>query len=395
MNPLDLIAILLIVIGAVLGFRSGALPQIGGLAGAIGGAALVVLVALPLATDQLGAIDPGLRPFVVLGGLLIVVALGESVGSTFGRRIATSLGTGVLSAADRVAGAFVGIAQGLLIIWLVGGLLALAPVLRLTEAAQTSKAIRALNAVLPAPGDFAMGLGRMLDSTGLPAVFVGFEPLPQAPVDLPGDPIVQRLAKAALSSTVKVSAGACGFTSVGTGFAIAGDYVVTNAHVVAGAGRGDTKVRDANDDLHDAVTVLFDPSLDVAVLHVPGLGANALRFTTRDPGRGAIGATIGYPGGGNVQVLPAAVAGEYPAVGRDIYDQDRVSRQILELHAAIDRGDSGGPFVLVDGTVGGVVFAEARTDDSVGYALSPTAVSTRVSPALGRTSAVDTGDCIR
>ena len=394
MNPLDLIAILLIVTGAVLGFRSGALPQVGGLIGAIGGAAIVVL-ALPLVTDQLGKLDPTVRPFLVLGGLLVVVALGESVGSTLGRRIATSLGTGVLSAADRVAGAFVGVAQGLLIIWLVGGLLALAPMLHLTEAAQTSKAVRALNAVLPPPGDFAMELGRMLDSTGLPAVFVGFEPLPQAPVDLPNDPTARRLAAAALSSTLKVSAGACGYTSSGTGFAVAGDYVVTNAHVVAGAGRGDTKVRDAGDQLHDAVTVLFDPALDVAVLHVPGLHANALRFTTKDPTRGAIGATLGFPGGGALQVLPAAVAGAYPAVGRDIYGQDQVRREILELHAAIDRGDSGGPFVLSDGTVGGVVFAEARTDDSVGYALSPTAVSTRVTPAVGRTTSVDTGECVR
>jgi hypothetical protein len=30
----------------------------------------------------------------------------------------------------------------------------------------------------------------------------------------------------------------------------------------------------------------------------------------------------------------------------------------------------------------------------VGYALAPTAVSTRVAPALGRTSAVDTGECL-
>ena len=51
------------------------------------------------------------------------------------------------------------------------------------------------------------------------------------------------------------------------------------------------------------------------------------------------------------------------AQGRDIYGEQRVSRMILELRAAIDQGDSGGPLILADGTVGGVVFAEARTDD--------------------------------
>lgn len=393
MNPIDLAAIALIVVGAWLGFRSGALPQIGGLIGAIGGAALVIAL-LPALADQIGEIDPNMRPFVVLGGLLIVVALGESIGSTVGRRAATGLGTGVLSAADRVGGAFVGVAQALLIVWLVGGLLAIGPIARLTEAAQTSKAVRALAIILPPPGDFAVELGRLLDSTGLPAVFVGFEPLPQAPVDLPDDPTARRLARAAIESTVKVSAAACGYESTGTGFAVAREYVVTNAHVVAGAGRH-VKVRDSAGRLHDALPVLFDPKLDVAVLRVPGLGAQALVFAGHDPARGSVGAALGYPGGGDLKVMPAAVAGAYDATGRDIYGDSKVKREILELRAAIDRGDSGGPFVLDDGTVGGVVFAEARTDDQVGYALSPTDVAVRINPALGRTTAADTGDCLR
>ena len=295
MNPLDLVAVLLVAIGLILGFRSGALPQIGGLLGAIGGAAIFILLLPPL-TDPLASIDAGMRPFVVLGALLIVVVLGESIGSTIGRRLAKGLGTGVLSAADRVLGAVVGLAQALLIIWLVGGLLAFGPIERLTEAAQTSRAIRALNAVLPAPGDFAMELGRMLDSTGLPAVFVGFEPLPQAPVDLPDDPTARRLATAALASTVKVSATACGYTSVGTGFAVSTEDVVTNAHVVAGSGRRSIKVLDPGGRLHDGVAVFFDPALDIAVIHAPGLGANPLRFATHDPSRGSIGATLGFPG---------------------------------------------------------------------------------------------------
>ena len=43
-----------------------------------------------------------------------------------------------------------------------------------------------------------------------------------------------------------------------------------------------------------------------------------------------------------------------------------MTRDILELRAEVEPGDSGGPFVLEDGTVAGVVFAESRTDESVG-----------------------------
>ncbi len=88
------------------------------------------------------------------------------------------------------------------------------------------------------------------------------------------------------------------------------------------------------------------------------------------------------------------MSGEYTATGRDIYGQHRIDRRILELRAAIQPGDSGGPLVLPDGTIGGIVFAESRTDPSVGYALTPTAVATSVMPAIGRTAAVDVGPCI-
>ena len=137
------------------------------------------------------------------------------------------------------------------------------------------------------------------------------------------------------------------------------------------------------------------PALDVAVLRAPDLQAVPLRFAASDPDRGTVGAALGYPGGGSLTVVPAAVTGAYSATGRDIYDDAIVTRRVLELRAQIDRGDSGGPFVLPDGTVGGLIFAEARTDPDVGYAISPTAVAARVQPALGRTGPVDTGECVR
>lgn len=394
MNPLDVIAIALIVLAVVLGFRSGALPQVGGLLGAVGGGAAVI-VALPYLADALASIDPSIRPFVVLTALLLAVALGESIGSTLGRAVANALGTGVLGAADRVGGAFLGAGQALLIVWLAGGLLAIGPVPRLTEAAHDSTAVRTLNRVLPPPGAIAAELGNLLDSSGLPEVFVGFEPLPRPPVDRPEDDTARAIAAPAEASTMRISAAACGYSSSGSGMVVADDYVVTNAHVVAGAGDRGIRVSAHDGAVADAVVVLFDPDLDVAVLHAPDLSAPALRFASTDPQRGATGAALGYPAGGALTIVPAAVTGAYQALGRDIYGETTVRRQILELRAEIDRGDSGGPLVLPDGTVGGLIFAEARSDPEVGYALSPTAVATRIAPALGRTGRVDTGDCLR
>ena len=134
MNPLDLIAILLVIFGLLLGARSGAIPQIGGLLGAVGGGALAVLL-LPALADQLAGVDPAIRPWLVLGGLIGAVGLGESIGAAVGRRAAHGLGNGLLSAADRIAGATLGAVQALLMVWLTGGLLSEGPLPRFAEAA--------------------------------------------------------------------------------------------------------------------------------------------------------------------------------------------------------------------------------------------------------------------
>lgn len=394
MNPIDLVAVLLVIVALLLGFRSGALPQLGGLLGAISGGVLIVL-ALPALADPLAEIEPEIRPLIVLVGLLLAVGLGESIGSSIGSALARRLGGGVLGAADRVGGGFVGIGQALLIIWLAGGLLAIGPLPRLTEAAQGSTAVRALNSVLPPPDAFAEELGALLDASGLPDVFIGLEPLPRAPVERPTDAVTRAIGALAEESTYRIIAAACGQQVSGSGVVVARGYIVTNAHVVAGANARGVRVADASGDQADAVVVRFDPNLDIAVLYAPDVRARSLDFAVVDPERGDIGVALGYPGGGPLTILPAAVTGAYPGTGRDIYDEGVVRRDLLELQSKIDQGDSGGPFVLGDGTIGGIVFAEARSNPEIGYALAARDVDVAVAPAIGRTSPVDTGPCLQ
>lgn len=392
-NPLDLIAVLLVVVAVILGFRSGAIPQIGGLLGAIGAGAGAILL-LPALADPLAQVDPAIRPWLVLGGLVGAVGLGESVGASIGRRVLRALGNGLLSQADRVAGATLGAVQALLIVWLTGGLLAEGPLPRFAEAAGSSTVVRTMSSVLPPPTELALELRTWLDASRLPDVFIGFEPLPAPPVERPADAVAEAIAAGAEASTLKIAAATCGLSSLGTGFVVRADYVLTNAHVVAGATDRGIRVATLDGRLLDAVPVLVDPELDVALLHVSSLGLRALPLASSDPGRGSVGATLGFPNGGPLTVLAAAVTGRYPAVGYDIYGEGQVRRNIIELRAAIDRGDSGGPLVLADGTVGGVVFAEARTNPDVGYALSPTEVGRAIVAGFGRTAAVDTGACV-
>jgi S1-C subfamily serine protease len=391
-NAFDLVAVLVLVLAVLAGVRTGALPQIGGIGGAVIGL-LVMLNLAPLLVSVTGDLEPLVRAIIVIGALLGAVIVGETIGSALGRALAGRLGTGVLSGMDRAAGAVLGAAQALLIVWLAGGLLAVGPFPRLAQAASQSTAVRAVDAYLPPPTAVIERIAVVLDDSGLPDVFVGLEPIPQAPVDTPTDPQAERIAQAATAATFRVTTRACESEVNGTAFIIAPGYLVTNAHVVAGAST--IRVAQSGTDAKDAEAVMFDPTLDLALLRVPDLQGPVLRFAGTKPDRGAIGAALGYTGGGPLQILPAAVAGSYPATGRDIYGADRVTRDILELRAAVEPGDSGGPLILEDGSVGGLVFAESRTDPQVGYALTPTAVADRVAPAIGSRGAVDLGQCIR
>jgi S1-C subfamily serine protease len=390
-NLFDAFAVLLVVVAVLLGYRSGALPQVGGLIGALIGGA-VALLAVPLLEEPLTRVDAGIRPYLVLVGLFGAVIIGESIGSALGAWAGQGVRRSVFSGLDRLGGSLFAGAQALLVLWLAGGLFAAGPMPRLAEAAQTSTVIRTLNATLPPPTELAFGLGRLLDDTGLPRVFVGFEPLPAPPVERPDDPQAQSIAAAAEASTLRIASGPCGaLESTGSGFVISPGYVVTNAHVIAGG----SAIRVTGiGGMYDATPVLFDPDFDIALLRVPNLVAFALPLANNDPDRGAPAAILGYPNGGPLRIVPAAVADRYKANGQNIYGTKLVQREIVEIRSDIERGNSGGPLMLADGTVGGVVFAEARTDDEVGYALAPTAVAERVKPFIGSTEPVDTGECL-
>jgi S1-C subfamily serine protease len=193
---------------------------------------------------------------------------------------------------------------------------------------------------------------------------------------------------------MRVEAVACGSFVSGTSFAVSADHFVTNAHVVAGS----TDVWLSFDgalDRYAAHVVLLDPDVDVAVLVIDAkVDVTPLTLSTSLPSRGEDAAALGYTGGGRLRLIPALISRPIEALGRDIYGTQVIARQIIEMRADVAPGDSGGPVVLPDGTVGGVTFSESRTEQNVGYALSPTDVAADVSKAIDRTGPIDTGACI-
>ena len=123
-------------------------------------------------------------------------------------------------------------------------------------------------------------------------------------------------------------------------------------------------------DVADAVPVLFDPNLDVAVLYAPDLDGPSLRFATTVPERGrrGRGPRATRVAGRSWCCRPRSRARTRPPATTST-TRAQVTREIVELRAAIEPGDSGGPLILEDGTIGGLVFAESR--DGPGGGLRP------------------------
>ena len=391
MNALDLLVLVLLVLGLVSGARAGFLGPMLGLAGAVAGFGLALLLAGVL-REPLEQIEQPTRALVALLGVGALVLSGEALGAAMGTQMSHGLRRSVFRPFDAVGGAVVGAAHVVLLVWLLGGALAAGMAPALGPMARESVAITAVTERLPPPLGVAGRLLGLLDTTDLPPLFGGLEPLPAEPVDLPDDAEARALAESALASTARISSTGCGVgLSVGSGFFVSATHAVTNAHVVAGS--ADTTVT-LGGAVYGATVVAYDPTADLAMLHVPDAAAPALQLAPQVPGRGSTGVALGFPGGGDLTVTAAAVTAAHRIAGPDIYGQGAHDRSVVELRAGIRQGNSGGPLVVEPGIVGGVVFGGSRLSPEVGYAIGSDEAAQRLGPFIGATHAVDTGACL-
>ncbi|HEX6130142.1 MAG TPA: MarP family serine protease [Actinomycetota bacterium] len=387
MSVLDVVLAVLLVTTAIGGYRRGATRQVVGLVGLAGGVALAVAVGPGI--GRAVADEPLARVAVVLGVVLVGAAVGNLLGYLAGTWVRRRLG-GDRSRADAGVGAGVSVVAMLLAVWFLALNLANGPFPTVARGVRDSAIVRAMAAALPAPPPLVPQLERVADALGFPDVFIG---LPSAgePTEPPADATVRAAARRASPSTVQVFARGCerGFLHEGSGFVGAPGYVVTNAHVVAGS----AGVWVHREGPLDAVVVAFEPGLDLAVLRVPELEAPPLALATEDVPRGTGGAVLGYPGDEGLTVVPASVRRLFAPVGRDIYGRGEVVRRLYELDTVVRGGNSGGPFVLRDGRVAGVIFANSVIDDEVAYAIAAAQVRPVLDRSVGVSAPSGVGSC--
>jgi len=390
-DGLDIILIVIILAAAVHGLRLGAAVQvlsfIGGLVGLALGIALVIVILPYLHTVFV-------KVFVALLLLLVPSTLTWGIGRQLGTRVWHRLRGHTIAAVDAGSGALIAAAGTLVLVWLLASFLADSQVSLISSEIQNSQVLRFVSGVMPQIPSSLSSRICLFDQTGLPDPCIGFLQ-PAGPVAVADGAQVRHATEAAGRSTVQIVATGCGDVVVeGSGFVVAPGLVVTNAHVVAGS---DNISEYDGVQSERATPVYFDPNYDLAVLRVPNLPAPPLKIAGGYVPRGTKAVVLGYPEGvADVTAQPAGVLMRFDPESPNIYDKATTQREIYELQALVQPGNSGGPLLEPDGEVIGVVFARDVSNSDVGFALTSPGVLQRVRIAERRPvgASVGTGVCL-
>jgi len=368
LSSLEHIDLLLIAVALLLAFgglRAGLLARLAAWAGFIGGL-IVAGRTVPLVLDLADGTGLPARTFLAVLTLSATVTLTAAAAQLVTAPLRRLLTMGPLSLIDRALGAVASVVALTLVLWLLIPTAAAIPG-RVSGEVRSSALLGALDSAMPDQPDIARTLRGLFGGDRFPDVFASLAPTPE-----PSDPpetvgIDATELERIIAATTGVRVVGCGRSYSGSGFAVDGDHVVTNAHVIAGG-------RELHLSTHDgrrvaAEVVVFDKDRDLALLYAPGHGLEMLEL-----GRGVAGdlvAVVGYPGGqADARVAAARIDRRVTASGRDIYGRDMTERSLFFLAAELRSGDSGAAVVGSDGRAVGAVFAVSPDVPTVAYALT-------------------------
>ncbi|QSB14538.1 MarP family serine protease [Natronosporangium hydrolyticum] len=391
MSVVDVVLVVLMLMFAISGYRQGFVVGILSFAGFFAGALLGLQLG-PIFARQMEADIH--RVVVALLAVFGLAVLGQVLAGWLGSRLRGIIRSRPGQKLDDAGGAVVSLVAVALVAWLVAVPLASSSVPWLAKSVRDSAVLGGIDRLMPPPAQaLSNALRDAVDTRGFPDVFGGLTPTRVREVAPPDSALaVHPVVGQAAESVVKVvgSAPSCSRRIEGSGFVYSAEYVMTNAHVVAGTRSVGVELAGQP---YDATVVVYDPDRDLAVLHVPGLGAPVLPFTEVQFDNGDDAIVLGFPLDGPFDAQEARIRDVRTIRGPDIYDAAQVSREVYTIRALVRSGNSGGPLVSPTGEVIGVIFAAAADDPNTGFAVTADEASTVAEAGLERTSQVDTGAC--
>ena len=385
----DLLDLALLVVAAafaVSGYRQGFIVGALSFAGFLGGAVAGALFAPGISRALVGGQNQ--QDLVAVIVLVLLAIIGQFAASAIGTALRSHVNWRPAAFLDSVGGAAVSVLSVLLIAWVIGSVLVASPFSGVVAQVNNSAVLRTVDRLMPSTARTMFSdFRRLLASGPFPEVFSGIGAAHVLSV-APADPAVLNSAGYLDASNrvfkVRGTAPSCSRVIEGSGFVYAPDHILTNAHVVAGVTQG-LQVYSKTGTAYPARVVFYDPQVDIAVLYVPGLNVAPLSFAGQAQ-MGADAVVAGYPLDKGFTPVPARVGDIQDATGPDIYQTSQVTRQIYEIKANVEPGNSGGPLIAPNGSVYGVVFAAAVGVPDTGFVL--TAAEVEADAHAGRTGTV-------
>ncbi|HHV07887.1 MAG TPA: trypsin-like serine protease [Firmicutes bacterium] len=144
-------------------------------------------------------------------------------------------------------------------------------------------------------------------------------------------------------------------------------YILTNDHVVAGAGSIVVTLADGRQLAAEVVGT--DPGMDLAVVRIRAKDLTPAIFGDSDRLRvGELAVAIGNPLG--LEFQRSVTAGIISALGRTIQTDDgKILENLIQTDAPINPGNSGGPLVNAKGEVVGINSAKAQAAEGMGFSI--------------------------
>ena len=386
---LDIILLLALLFYLVAGLRNGLVVTLGGIVGFVAGA-VAAFFAIPLVAAWVP--DNGWRLTAVIATVAVLVLGGHAVGAALGGGIRRWLNFRPLRFLDRLFGGAVNLAVSALVMSMLAFSVNTLGVPFLSQQITSSKVLTTIDEATPETIQAWTAQVRSFTlAEGLPTILDSAAP---ETVVAPDD---QSLSSAALQtaseSVVKITGTAyqCGQNQTGSGFVVADDRVVTNAHVVAGVPEPVVQVPGGG--ALPGKVVYFDSTSDLAVLAVDNLDADPIPLGGVLP-NATTAAFAGYPAGGPFRLQAANVERLSEVSVRNIYGSSPEVLEVYTLAANVQQGNSGGPLLDIDGQVAGVIFAKTTGEQPIGYALSLKELGPVAAAASSYSDPVSPGQCI-
>lgn len=264
----DGLILLALVAAIVTGWRQGAFASVLATIGVVAGLILGAALAPPVMqlTESVA-----LRFLLGLGTIIMLVGLGNLIGGVLGSSLRDRMRMRASQTIDSAVGALFTAAATLLVIWLISIPLATGLTGSVSQGIRNSTILGFVDRNTP-PGleQLPARITVLLDESGLPPIFAPFDEPPARDVAAPNIQIDDHaLVERVRPSVVHIQGDSdqCFRRLMGSGFVTEPDYVITNAHVVAGTQsvRLDTVLG-----VKEAEVVYYNPGVDIAVLHSPG-----------------------------------------------------------------------------------------------------------------------------